>query len=132
MSILDKNSNNLSEVLQGVATLGGERPKENRPNSLGMKPDKAQPQAGKTLRYSGAARRRYKKQKQLEGKGEVEKPAPTFTTASATTPRTGELASTGSSKRHRSEQSTPSPSGALQMGKRSLPIKGSLPRQHPA
>ncbi|KMQ84920.1 hypothetical protein RF55_16883 [Lasius niger] len=104
---------------RGVATLRGKRPEENRPDSLGMEPDMAQPQADKTrIRFSGAARRRYKKQKQLEGKGEAGKPAPTPTNASVTTPRMGEPASTGTCKRLRSEQSTPSPSGALQVGKR--------------
>ncbi|KMQ84365.1 integral membrane protein [Lasius niger] len=59
MSVPDKNSNNLSIVLQGVDTLGDKRPEKDRPDSLGMEPDKAQQQAGKTRdRYSGAARRR--------------------------------------------------------------------------
>ena len=63
-----ENRRKYEAVLQGVATLCSERPKESKKEDLGKEPAEAQPQEPKTIRirYSGAARRRHKKQLQRE------------------------------------------------------------------
>jgi hypothetical protein len=55
------NRQKYEAVLQGVATLCSERPKESKEEDLGEEPVEAQPQEPETIRirYSGAARRRY-------------------------------------------------------------------------
>jgi hypothetical protein len=63
-----ENRHKYEAVLKGVATLCSERPKESKKEDLGEEPAEAQPQEPKTIRkrYSGAARRRHKKQQQRE------------------------------------------------------------------
>lgn len=97
------NKIELMETLEGVAALGDERPEEIRSDSLGKEPDKAQLQAGKIrVKYSGAARRCYKKQKQGE-RNVAEKPISKSNPASIGTPGTEEPAATIKCKRHRSK-----------------------------
>lgn len=91
------------EILEGVAALGGEQPEEIRPDSLEKELDKAQLQADKIrVKYSGAAHRCYKKQKQGE-KNVAEKPISKLNSASIGTPGTEELAAAIKCKRHRSK-----------------------------
>ena len=65
---IKENRHKYEAAVQGVATLCSERPKESKKEDLGKEPAEAQPQEPKTIRirYSGAARRRHKKQLQRE------------------------------------------------------------------
>ncbi|KYN05108.1 hypothetical protein ALC62_04003 [Cyphomyrmex costatus] len=91
------NSNtNFNKVLQGVASLGSEQPEENKAASAGLPKTR--------IRYSGAARRRYNKEKARAEK--AISPSPTNTP----TPPGGESgAAVGTQKRARPVHQTPSP-----------------------
>ena len=109
MDTTDKNlkTPNINKVLQGVASLGSERPEES--SEAGASSSGAPPKT--RVRYSGAARRRYKKQMQIQAEGAV--------TATNTTPpgtvsdpeAKGGSGQVRTEKRPRPEPtSTPSPS----------------------
>lgn len=102
------NNKNFSEALEGLATLSSKSPEKQDTGS-----------ATKTrVRYSGAARRRYKKQMQAAGLKGAAKPSTEPKPAESSTPRTGEQVSEGAVKRPRQELSTPSPTTSKQPEKR--------------
>ncbi|KYM97062.1 hypothetical protein ALC62_12263 [Cyphomyrmex costatus] len=87
---------NFNKVLQGVASLGSEQPEENKAASAGLPKTR--------IRYSGATRRRYNKEKARAEK--AISPSPTNTP----TPPGGEGgAAVGTQKRARPVHQTPSP-----------------------
>ena len=104
-----------------MVTRCSERPKESEIDDLGEKPAMAQPQESRTtrLRYSGAVRRRYKKQLQRED-GERAVQAGTQQT-DANPPVTEEGGPSRAAKCSRSDPSTPSPSGVEQTKKSKVP-----------
>jgi hypothetical protein len=83
--------NRYETVLQGVATLCSERPKESK-EDLGKEPAEVQPQASATIRkrYSRAARRRHKKQQQREAGERAVRAVTQQTDAAAISPGSGE------------------------------------------
>ena len=114
-----ENRRKYEAVLQGVATLCSERPKESKKEDLGKEPAEAQPQEPKTIRirYSGAARRRHKKQLQREAGERAVQAGTQQTDAAAIPPGTGEQGPSRAAKRSRLDSSIPSPSGVQQTKK---------------
>jgi hypothetical protein len=108
-----ENKNKYEAVLQGVATLCSERPKESKEEDLGKEPAEAQPQESTTTRkrYSGAARRRYKKQQQREAGERAVQAGTQQTDAAAISPGPGKQGPSRAVKRSRLDSSIPSPSG---------------------
>ena len=94
-------------VLQGVATLCSERPKESKKEDLGKEPAEAQPQESATTRkrYSGAARRRYKKQQQREVGERAVQAVTQQTDAAAISPGSREQGPTRAVRRSRLDSS---------------------------
>jgi hypothetical protein len=86
------NQHKYEAVLQGMATLCSEQVKESEMEDLGEELAEAQPQEPKTtcIRYSGAARCRYKKQLQREAGEWAVKAGTQQTDAAATPSGTGE------------------------------------------
>ena len=107
----EENKNRYEAVLQGVATLCSERPKESK--DLGKQPAEAQPQESTTTRkrYSGATRRRYKKQQQRKAGERAVQAGIQQTDAAAISPGPGEQGPSRAVKRSRLDSSIPSPSG---------------------
>ena len=118
-----ENRHKYEAVLQGVATLCSERPKESKKEDLGKEPAEAQPQEPKTIRirYSGAARRRHKKQLQKEAGERAVQAGTQQTDAAAIPPGTGEQGPSRAAKRSRLDSSIPSPSGVQQTKKPKVP-----------
>lgn len=91
-----------TDYFQDVATLGSERPEENNANSgFGKQPG----EGAKKARYSGAARRRYKKVLQRKAMEEADQVLTMFTGGAEET-EAEEVAMAGAIKRLRSEQGT--------------------------
>ena len=107
------NRHKYEAVLQGVATLRSEQPKESKMEDLAEEPTEAQPQEQTTtrIRCSGAARRRYKKHLQREAGERAVQSGTQQTDAAATPPGTGEGGPSRAAKHSQSDPSTPSPSG---------------------
>jgi hypothetical protein len=114
-----ENRHKYEAVLQGVATLCSERPKESKTKDLGEQPAEAQPQEPKTtrIRYSGAARRRHRKQLQREAGERAVQAGNQQTNAAAVPLGTGEQGPSRAVKRSRLDSSIPSPSGVQQTKK---------------
>lgn len=104
---VSSNNNNLIKVLQGVASLGSELPEES--SAAGASSTGAHPKT--RVRYSGAARRRYKKQMQQQEVGKVNATKSTPPEAASASEGIGGSEQARTVKRPRSEPaSTPSPS----------------------
>jgi hypothetical protein len=114
------NRHKYEAVVQGVATLCSERPKETKKEDLGEEPAEAQRQEPKTtrIRYSGAARGRHKKQLQRKA-GERAVQAGTQQTDAAIPRVNGEQGPSRAVKRSRLDSSIPSPS-SVQKTKKNL------------
>lgn len=106
MSTNPSQSTSINKVLQGVASLGSERPEES--TVAGASSTEACPKT--RVRYSGAARRRYKKQMQLQREGEVATAKSTPSEAVSAPEGTGGSGPARTAKRPRPEPTnTPSP-----------------------
>jgi hypothetical protein len=119
----EENKNRYEAVLQGVATLCSERPKESKKENLGKQPAEAQPQESTTTRkrYSGAARHRYKKQQQREAGEWAVQAGTQQTNAAAISPGPGEQGPSRAVKCSRLDSSIPSPSGVQVTKKPKVP-----------
>jgi hypothetical protein len=117
------NQNQYEAVLQGVATLCSKRPKESKTDDLEEEPAKGQPQGSRTsqVRYSAAARCRYKKHLQKETGEWAVQASTQQTDAAVNPPGTEEGGPSKAAKHSQSDPSTPSPSGVEQTKKPKVP-----------
>jgi hypothetical protein len=118
-----ENRRKYEAVLHGVATLCSERPKESKKEDLGEEPDEAQPQEPKTtrIRYSGAAKRRHKKQQQREAGERAVQSGTQQTDAAAIPPGNGKQGPSRAVKRSRLDSSIPIHSGVQKTKKPKVP-----------
>lgn len=110
---------NTDKVLQGVASLGSERPEK---SDAGTEADSDRLKT--RTKYSGAARRRYKKQLQRER--EDAKALTPLPAAASTAKNKGEGTSEGAGKRTRREAITPSPEHSRQGKKPKVTDQGTF------
>jgi len=109
-----KTNNNPNQTLQGGASSGSERPEGITTAESGLKKTR--------VRYSGAARRRYQKQREKE---KAEKALASSPAADPLLTGRGGGAGAGAPKRVRPEHSTPSPSENRQSKKPKVSDQGS-------
>ena len=93
-----ENRRKYEAVLHGVATLCSKRPKESKEEDLGEEPAETQPKTPR-IRYSGAARRRHKKQLQREAGERALQAGTQQTDAAAIPPGNGEQGPSRAAKR---------------------------------